>query len=234
MRIHRFYTKEEIGGKTFDITDKDIIHQWRSVFRYNVGSQVIIFNGSGIDYLCLISSLRGTGATLVVVREIKKESLTPKRNIFLCVALLKKDNFDLVVQKATEIGVNTVVPILCEHSEKKKIKIDRMEKIAIEATEQSGRGDVPKILSVQKLETLFTSGMLPQEKIVLDPQGNSLKQYLSSTNHASFAVFVGPEGGFSPKEIDFFKKYNANLITLGDNILRAETGAIAISSLLLL
>jgi len=64
------------------------------------------------------------------------------KNIWLCVALLKKDNFDLVVQKATELGVSNIVPVLCEHSEKRKLNMERMQKIAMEATEQSGRGDV--------------------------------------------------------------------------------------------
>lgn len=234
MRIHRFYVNAEIGDKTFDVTDKDLIHQWKSVFRYNVGSQVIVFNGNGTDYLCLISSLRAQGATMAVIREVNNTNLSNKKNIYLCMALIKKDNFDLVVQKATEIGVNHIVPILCEHSEKKKINMEREEKIAVEASEQSGRGDIPKIHEVTILEDLFSSGMLPQEKIVLHPEGISFEQYKNNLSQNSVAVFVGPEGGFSPKEIELFRKYNVSIVSLGSQILRAETAGIAISSLLLL
>ncbi|MFZ2522795.1 MAG: RsmE family RNA methyltransferase [Minisyncoccia bacterium] len=234
MRIHRFYLDQVILGDKFDITNRDLIHQWRSVFRYNVGSQVIIFNGNGSDYLCMITSLRALGASLAVIQEKKMEELIPLKNIFLCLALIKKDNFDLVVQKATELGVNNIIPILCEHSEKKKIKIDRMQKIAVEASEQSGRGSVPKVHEVTKIQNLFDSGILPQEKIVLDPGGISWGQYKNSTNQASVAVFIGPEGGFSPKEIALFKQYNIKIVSLGSQILRAETAAIAISTLLLL
>ncbi len=234
MRIHRFYTSETISGETFDISNKDLIHQWKSVFRYNVGSQVIVFNGSGIDYLCLISSLRAQGATLVVTREVNNTNLALRKNIYLCSALIKKDNFDLVAQKVTELGVNHIIPILCEHSEKKKLNMERLEKIAVEASEQSGRGDVPMIHEVTTLEKLFNSGVLPQEKVVLHPDGISFGQYKNNLNQNSIAVFVGPEGGFSSNEIEFFKKYNVQVVSLGSQILRAETAAIAVSSLLLL
>ncbi|MFZ2521977.1 MAG: RsmE family RNA methyltransferase [Minisyncoccia bacterium] len=234
MRIHRFYLNNPISGNKFDMTDRDLVHQWKKVFRYNVGSQVIVFDGNGTDYLCIISSLRGLGASLMVLREIKKENTPPRKNIYLCSALIKKDNFDLVVQKATEIGVSNIIPILCEHSEKKKLNLERLKKIAIEATEQSGRGDVPTIHSTIGLLDLFNKGILSQEKIVLDPRGMSVKQYKDSTNHASISVFVGPEGGFSPKEMQFLKSYNVKPVSLGTQILRAETANIAIASLLLL
>lgn len=235
MRLHRFYIETPIEGKSFDITDRDLVHQWKKVFRYNVGSQVIIFNGSGTDYLCMISGIRNLGATVAVIREMKKEDSMPLKNIWLCMALVKKDNFELIAQKVTEIGVTNIVPILCEHSEKKKVNMERLKKIVVEASEQSGRGSVPKIHPLTKLEDLFNSGALPQEKIVLHTEnGITFEKYKTTTNHPSIAVFVGPEGGFSPKEIAFFKTYNVRLVSLGSNILRAETAAIAISSLLLL
>ncbi|HEY0221036.1 MAG TPA: RsmE family RNA methyltransferase [Candidatus Paceibacterota bacterium] len=234
MRLHRFYSTTPIQGKTFDVTDRDLVHQWKTVFRYNVGSQVVLFDGSGIDYLCIISSLRGLGATLSVIRETKKDSLTPRKNIWLCMALVKKDNFELIAQKVTELGVTNIVPILCEHSEKKKINLGRLKKIAVEATEQSGRAEVPVIHPEVTLENLFNSGVLPEEKIVLHPEGMIFDKYKSSSSHPSIAVFVGPEGGFSPKELAMFKSYNVQIVSLGSQILRAETAAIAISSLLLI
>lgn len=234
MRIHRFYLNTLIHGKKFDIADRDLVHQWKKVFRYNVGSQVIVFDGNGVDYHCIISSLRGLGATLTVIREIRQENLEPRKNVWLFPALIKKDNLDHVVQKATEIGVNNITPALSEHSEKKKINLERLKKIAIEASEQSGRGDIPTIHPLTKIEQIFLDGALPQEKIVLDPNGMSFRQYRDSTNHMSVAVFVGPEGGFSPKEIDFFKSYNVKQVSLGQQILRAETASISIASLLLL
>ncbi len=233
MRVHRFYTQTPITEKRFDITDRDMIHQWKSVFRYNVGSQVILFDGSGIDYLCMITSLRSLGATLEVI-ENRELSMT-RNSVYLCMALVKKDNFELIAQKVTEIGVTHIVPILCEHSEKRKLNFERLNKIVLEASEQSGRGDIPTIHDVMKLDDVFKKGILPQEKIVLHPDGDSLRKYMSGLHETkSFAVFVGPEGGFSPKEIELLKSYNVPAISLGSQILRAETAAIAISSLLIL
>lgn len=234
MRIHRFYLNGPISGKTFDVSDKDLIHQWKSVFRYNVGSQVIVFNGDGNDYLCMITSLRAMGASLEVYKQTKKPILAGGKNVWLCAALIKKDNFELVVEKAVELGVSNIVPILCEHSEKKKINEKRVEKISIEASEQSGRGDIIKIHKTMTLQELFASGVLPQEKFALDPSGKSWSEYEKLSLQPSVAVFVGPEGGFSPKEIEFFRTYNVNIVSLGSQILRAETACIAILSLLLL
>ena len=116
MRLHRFYVKTPISESRFDVSDRDLIHQWRTVFRYNVGSQVILFDGNGIDYLCIITSLRNLGATVEVVEKMQNIS-KPKINLWLCVGLIKKDNFELVVEKATELGVTHIVPVLCERSE---------------------------------------------------------------------------------------------------------------------
>jgi 16S rRNA (uracil1498-N3)-methyltransferase len=234
MRLHRFFLQTPITENESDISDKNLVHQWKNVFRYNVGSQVVLFDGSGTDYLCMISSLRNMATTVQVLKKHQTADITQRKNIWLCVALIKKDNFDMVVQKATELGVTNIVPILCEHSEKRKLNHERMQKIAIEATEQSGRGDVPTIHIPMTLSEIFQTGILPQEKVVFHPNGISLKQYLSSVNQVSFALFVGPEGGFSEKEIAFLKTYNVPAVSLGSQILRAETAAIAVSSLFLL
>ncbi|MCX6701897.1 MAG: RsmE family RNA methyltransferase [Candidatus Zambryskibacteria bacterium] len=233
MRFHRFYINTPISGDTFDITDRDLIHQWRSVFRYNVGSQVILFDGSGIDYLCMITSLRNLGATVSIIKKTKIGEVISRKNIWLCIALIKKDNFELVVQKATELGANHIVPIICEHSEKKKLKMDRMQKITIEASEQSGRGSVPTIHEVVSLQEVLQSNILPNEKLVFHIGSEKLK-IESYKEIQEIALFIGPEGGFSDKEIALFKSYNIPTVSLGTQILRAETAAIAVASLLLL
>ena len=233
MRFHRFYTDIPISSDTFDVNNKDLIHQWRSVFRYNVGGQVIMFDGSGTDYFCMISSLRPTGATLMVVSK-KVIDFSTRKNLWLCVGLIKKDNFELVVEKAVELGVSHIVPIICERSEKRKLNFERLKKIIIESTEQSGRGDLLSVEKIMTTQEVLDTGILPQEKVVMHPSGISFKQYKDSTNQFSFGVFVGPEGGFSDKEIALFKKYNMPVVSLGTQILRAETANIAVASLFLI
>lgn len=109
-----------------------------------------------------------------------------------------------------------------------------MIKIATEATEQSGRGDIPVIHLPMTLPEIFQTGILPQEKVVFHPSGVSFGQYRASTSQVSFAIFVGPEGGFSEKEIELFKTNNVPVVSMGDQILRAETAAIAVSAIFLL
>lgn len=230
MRLHRFYTSTPITKDTFDISDRELVHQWKNVFRYNVGSQVILFDGFGIDYLCIISSLRNLGATLNVVRQTKNK-FSPKVNLWLCLAVTKKDNFEFVVEKATELGVTNIIPILCERTEKKNLNLERIKKISIEASEQSGRGSVPKIHQIFDLVDILDSDILPNRVLFLSPDGEKMPALNDSED---VAIFVGPEGGFSEKEIKFFKDHNIIGISLGSQILRSETAGIAISSLLLL
>lgn len=225
MRLHRFYITDPLEGKSVVVTNRDLIHQWRKVFRYNVGSQVIVFNGSGVECHCAIMKMSPSEAELSVLTT--KEIAAPTKNIWLCLSLIKKDNFELVVQKAVELGVSHVVPIVAERSEKKNIHTERLNKIIVEATEQSGRGELLTVHDVTTLEHLFEKGSLPQEKIFFHPGYPEIKKYLSSdTGQYSVAYFVGPEGGWSEKEIEVFKKYNMNGFSLGTRILRAETAAI--------
>jgi len=235
MRLHRFYIKTAILEDTFDITDRELIHQWKSVFRYNVGSQVVLFDGSGVDYLVMITSLRNLGATVEVV-EKKKNKNMPKINLWLCVGIIKKDNFELVVQKVTELGVSHIVPVLCERSEKKNIKLERLKKIVVESSEQSGRGDIPIIHDIIELSELLKTepSTLPEGKIVLHPEGQYIGDFLQTKKLKELAVFVGPEGGWSDREVKEFSENNIQSVFLGSQILRSETAAIAVSSLLLL
>src|SRR3972149_5346143 len=91
MRLHRFYVDKPITDETFDVNDRDLIAQWRSVFRYNVGSQVVLFDGSGVDYLCMITSLRNLGATVSIIKKTKND-FVPSCELWLCVGIIKKDN----------------------------------------------------------------------------------------------------------------------------------------------
>ncbi len=233
MRLHRFFVKTPISGKSFDVSDKDLIHQWRTVFRYNVGSQVILFDGAGADYLCIITSLRNLGATVGVIEKID-DVPNVKVNLWLCLAILKKDNFELALEKATELGVSHVIPVLCERSEKKNINQERLQKIAVEASEQSGRGTVPIIHAILELPELLDSHILPKHKILLNLEGVYVGDMLQNETGKDIAVFIGPEGGWSERELKKFEEHKIESVSLGTQVLRAETAAIAMSTLLLL
>lgn len=230
MRLHRFYIGEEIEDTKIKIENEDLVHQWKNVFRYLVGGQVVVFNGDGHDYLCMIAELRNKSAVLEIVS--RRKSVLPEKNIGLAISLIKKDNLELIIQKATELGVSKIFPIISERSEKKSLNMIRAKKIAIEASEQSGRGDVPEIMPIMDFDELFENEALGEyeKKIVFHPKEEKFNTL--AVPESSVLIAIGPEGGFSEREMEVFSQNNFKRYSLGDLVLRAETAAIAGISLL--
>ena len=120
MKIHRFFVEEKLLNKgKISITDPEVLHQWSKVFRFGVGDSVILFDGGGEDLLCEITLLTKKGAELSV-RETHPSLVLPSLRLTIYLSLIKKDNFEWVLQKGTELGVASFVPILSERSEKKE------------------------------------------------------------------------------------------------------------------
>ncbi len=229
MRLHRFYINQKIENSVL-VKDGNLINQWLRVFRLKVGDRIILFCGDCFEYETEFVSLKKDEVVLKIIS--KKENLNqPKKEIVLFASLIKKDNFEWVVEKCTELGVSKFQPIISERSEKKNLNIERLKIIAREAVEQSGRTKIPEILNLENLEDVLNK-IKPENSIAFDSFGvdfNSKNFQIKSCN-----LFVGPEGGFSEKEIELFKSKNIPIFSLGNFTLRAETASVAISSLLLL
>ncbi|MES2059471.1 MAG: RsmE family RNA methyltransferase, partial [Patescibacteria group bacterium] len=154
MRLHRFYIEEKLAGKSeVKIFDEALLHQLKDVFRLQKGDSVIFFDGEGSDVtyrIEMISKKEGAFA-----KESESKSIMPESKIALYMALIKKDNFELVLQKCTELGVSKFVPIMAERSEKKNIDMDRAKRIIKEASEQCGRGDLPELSEIKSLEEIL-------------------------------------------------------------------------------
>ncbi|MSR73237.1 16S rRNA (uracil(1498)-N(3))-methyltransferase [Candidatus Parcubacteria bacterium] len=248
MRLHRFFVNEMVGGRAkIVISDEDLLHQWKKVFRLASGDNVIIFDGSGNDYECKIVTISKDRAELAVGASRNIPAI-PK-DVWLFIALIKKDHFEWVVEKGTELGVSHFVPILAERSEKKYLNMERLAKIAKEASEQSGRGTVPEIHAVMSLEDAIvgeissiaddiSSNMAknPPNKIVFDPNGVLLTRadFENKKPAEPVALFIGPEGGWSEDELALFASKKVSVKSMGQQILRAETAAIASATLFLL
>lgn len=225
MRLHRFYVLQPLGEEVV-IDDSSILKQWTKVFRYQKGAFVILFNGEGDDVTYSVESISSKEA--VLAREKLEPSYTPDRRVTLYLSILKKDNFELAVQKATELGVSAIVPILSARSEKKGLNDERLQKIAIEASEQCGRGDVPTILPPILLSQILEVPTVSDISYVLQmggvPYDEEVRTALAHAKHVG--LFVGPEGGWEDEEETFFKEKGVAALSLGPTVLRAETAAI--------
>jgi 16S rRNA (uracil1498-N3)-methyltransferase len=233
MRLHRFYHSEKIGDKKeLTISSADFANQISRVFRLSVGDKVVVFDGSGNDYICELLEARPRGPIVLRICEVGPSRFMPTRKIYLFQSMIKKDKFEWVVEKTTELGVTDIVPVLAEHSEKKSLNFERLNKIATEASEQCGRGDVPVVHGVMtRLSGLSEYNF---RKIVMDLNGEvaTARSGLALTSSLeTIGVFIGPEGGWSPSELEMFHKNGITVCSLGKQVLRAETAAIATLSL---
>jgi len=245
MRLHRFYIEEKIEGEgDITLTNPELIHQLSKVFRFHAGDKVILFDRTGFEYEAEINLISKKEISFKIIKKFEKNNVEQK-SVSLYLALIKKGNFELAAEKCTEIGVSEIHPIISERSEKKDLNMERLNKIVIEASEQSGRLTLPQVFEVMDLEDAVSqvikegkvgvvfhtdvSGLSTSPKIT---SPNSL--HLTRTNRsenfsnnfgAEVCLFVGPEGGWTEPEMELFKKNNFEIKSLGQNILRAETAA---------
>lgn len=224
MRLHRFYTTENLEGRAeIKIFDEKLLHQLRDVFRLTAGSEIIFFDGRGTDYKFSVNILSKKEGVFEKISE--EDVYVPEKKVTLLMSVIKKENFELAVEKATEIGVTKIVPVLSERTLQKNLNTERLQRIMIEASEQCGRGDIPDLGETVDLETALQEYL---DIIAFDITGGNLETL--SKDISSPKILIGPEGGWSEKELELLKEKNISIAKLGDTTLRAETAAIVASA----
>lgn len=224
MRLHRFYIPEKIGNKnTIAVPRADMINQWKNVFRFTLGDKVILFDNSGYDFVARIDEY-GQGTAILSILEIHENTVLPIRETYLFASLVKKDNFEWIAEKATELGVSHIIPISSDRSEKKNLNRDRIEKIIIEAAEQSGRGTLPILYEITDLASALEN-YAHVKSIAWDPVAT---KFVSRDVVDVIGAYIGPEGGWSPQEIELFKQHGVHIRSLGPQVLKAETAVVAV------
>jgi len=230
MRLHRFYADQPLTvGREAMIVDEGTLHQWKRVFRLGQEDQIILFNGNGNEYVSRIVSL-GKEEGIVYIAEGRPIAYAPRRELWLFAALIKKDNFEWILQKGTELGVSHFVPLITDRSEKKDFNSERMQKILIEAAEQSGRATVPQLHAMIAPDRAIEHYLMPS--IIFHLEGESLDR--EKFDFPQLGAYLGPEGGWSDRELEMFRAKKLPIVSVGAQTLRAETAAVAISTLLLL
>lgn len=238
MRIYRIFYPEVSTQKSTIVLNTETSHYLIRVLRHKLDNQIILFNNlDGFEYLARITDTNPKKTTLNILSFSKKNNESPIR-IQVFQALSKGNKLETVIQKATEMGINELTPMFTENIDYKLAteglanKLKHWQKIAISACEQSGRVFVPKIHYPLKLANALQINA--DIKLFLSPHSNNQVSHLHQThlNAQNFAVYIGPEGGFSSTEEKLAISYQCLSVQLGARILRTETAPLAMISIL--
>lgn len=225
MIVRLFFNNRLEAGQIICLDEKQS-HYLGNVLRLRTGDVFYVFDGQTGEYEAQITEFAKHGATAVIGSKTKEMSLSP--DIWLLFAPLKKDKTDMVIQKATELGVRKIIPVRTAFTNAEKVRIERFTAQAVEAAEQCRRLDVPVIEDVQLLPELLKNWDVSRTLLFLDEKGRGRKiiDALSGQNKA--AVLIGPEGGFRSDEAQMLEELPfVKSVSLGQRILRAETAAVA-------
>ncbi len=224
MKLHRFYAADTELTQNFWLQDSALYHQWTKVLRFEVGREVALFNNQRSERLYRILNFGDNAVHLELVTEM--EPKLPKKELYLCFSLLKKDKNDWVLQKCTELGVSHFVPIISDRTEKTGFDIERAEKIVIEASEQCGRTDIPRVREPITLEAVINELQEKSDLFVAEQGSPSHSSSINTQPSRPVGVLVGPEGGWTTLEKQLFTDKGLKHLALSEFTLRAETACV--------
>lgn len=235
----RFYAPPENFQDSKIILEADEAKHLRDVLRLREGAQINVFDGAGREFTAAVETIRKQETVLEIIDEVSPSAPESPLELTLATALLKGEKFDLVVQKACELGVTKIIPLQTKRADvrikdaRDGIKrVERWRRIALEAAKQSGRAKLMKVEAPLSFE-IFITGKEEVKVLFSERNGTSLASFTSKNSAVrKMTAIVGAEGGWDDAELAAAEKYNAQIITLGGRILRAETAAIALSALL--
>ncbi len=240
-----FVKKEQIKDEEINIIGEDVNHI-KNVLRKKVGEQLTICNkDNAIDYLCKITKIKDKDIQCQILKKLETNAeLNIKISIWQ--GIPKADKMELVIQKSVELGVYDITPIEMQRcvvkftNKDKNKKLERWQKIAEVAAKQSGRNRIPNINPVKSIKNICQ--LCQEYDIVIvayeNEKENKLKQEIEKIKQAKekdlkVAIVIGPEGGIDETEIKLLSKHNAKIVTLGNRILRTETVALYMLSVIM-
>ena len=220
-KIRLFIKKKFIFSKEIEI-DREKEHYLRRVMRKKDGDKIYVFNEEEEWIAKLSIKNKFKVIPIDLVRKKKTQD-----DIWLCFSLIKSKNINYLIEKITEIGVKKIIPIITEYSERFKINHHHLEKIMIEAVEQSNAIHIPRLEKTMDLKQFFKNLEDDRKILFCDERREGLKiSDIQSIKKNKIAILVGPVGGWSDKDINIIKNKNVLNINLGKNILKADTAAI--------
>ena len=242
--MHKFFTpKELINGDVAKIIGDDVKHIYK-VLRISEGEKVTLNNCEGIEYLGKVTSVSKQEVLIEILEKLELNNESDIK-IYLFQGLPKSQKMDLIVQKGTELGITEFIPIITHRVDVKLKgefkKLDRLNRIALEAAKQSKRSIIPKVSEPiefeEVLERINSLDLLivPYENannFGIKTLINELRKDNTTNTIKNVGIFVGPEGGIEEEEIERLKDKGARIVTLGKRILRTETAGFVATALI--
>ena len=207
MKLHRFIGNFDCGSDHIEITDADVVSQILRVLRLGVGDRLILSDGAGNECIGEIAERQKERVTIHIVERYKNTNESAVASVLYC-AILKRENFELVVQKATEIGISEIVPVITQRTVKLDIKEDRLRKIIAEAAEQSGRGRVPILHAPMQFADALNDAKRNAVNLFFALSETSIET-VDLHGKQSRGIFIGPEGGWTEEEASEFERATA-------------------------
>jgi 16S rRNA (uracil1498-N3)-methyltransferase len=244
MTRRRFYAPPETftGDRTSVKLSADETQHLRNVLRLKAGDEVFVFDGEGREFRGHIDINARDATTIRIIDEVSEGSYESPLHLTMAVALLKGEKFDQIVQKLTELGVNRVIPVINLRADVRlrsdadaARRMDRWQRIAMEATKQCGRSRLMEIAKPIALQHLIEQPQAEGEQRFMfsERDGDSLQDAIGRIPHApAVTAVIGSEGGWANEEIDQTRAAGWKVVTLPGRIMRAETAAIVIAALL--
>ena len=223
----RIFLSERLEENNKIELGKDQSHYISNVMRLKSGDELLLFNGIDGEFLGKVAGSEKK-QTIIQVHAKQRDQSKPS-NISLAFCPLKGQRLDFLIQKCTEVGLKSFIPVISGHTIVRNVNENRLKKIIIESSEQSDQLHIPQVLSALNLEEFLH--FLKKEDVVLfgdiSSKNNDLTQLIEDKSK-NYILFIGPEGDFSPKEREIIlKNVKFKSFSLGKNILRSETAAIA-------
>ena len=218
-------------------------HYLAHVMRISPGDSLLLFNGRDGEWRGTVETITKKRCDLAIIEQTRKQEdeSDPPSDLWLAFAPIKKTRTDFIVEKASELGVARLLPVFTENTASKRVNVDRLQAISVEAAEQCERLDVPEIDEAQSLETLCEHWpqLVPARTLFVlvetghkthlrEPIFNALEAFKQNAVMPPLGFLTGPEGGFSASELDGLHELPfVKLVSLGSRILRAETAVVA-------
>ncbi len=232
-----FVLAENILNDQITVLHPDQVHHFKDVLRLNLREPVSAVDERGMEYACFVRELL-PDKIILQIKEKRRAEKKNKTKVTVACAIPKQAKMDEIIDKLTQLGVDTIIPLETERviikldAAKRAARLKRWEKIAQSASGQSKRNDFPAVLPMQAIQDVLNSAAGYDLKLIPTLEGarKRLKEVFKSGAPKSVLVFIGPEGDFTPEEIDLAVKAGCIPVTLGDLVLRVDTAAVAVAS----